>query len=258
MADERGHRSALIKTRPFRSPHHTVSDVALIGGGTNFLPGEVSLAHSGVLFLDEFPEYNRSVLETLRQPLEDRVITVSRAKYSVSMPCSFQLIAAMNPCPCGYYHDAQHDCTCTPAQIIRYMNKVSGPLMDRIDLQIEVQAVPLADLASAPTGENSATIRERVIRARAIQRERFRGVEGVHCNAQMNTRLLNMYAQPEPEAMAYLTRAMERLSLSARAYERVLKVARTIADLAESECITKVHVAEALSYRNLDRSTWGE
>ncbi|MCQ2266735.1 MAG: YifB family Mg chelatase-like AAA ATPase [Bacteroidaceae bacterium] len=248
----------LIKARPFRSPHHTVSDVALIGGGANFQPGEISLSHNGVLFLDEFPEYSRSVLETLRQPLEDRIIQVSRAKYSITLPCSFQLVAAMNPCPCGHYNDPHHDCTCTPAQIQRYMNKISGPLLDRIDLQVEVLPVPLQDLATAPAGESSATIRERVIRARAVQSARFEGEKGIHCNAQMNTRLLTKYAQPTPEAMDYLTFAMDRLKLSARAYERVLKVARTIADLAASADITKLHIAEALSYRNLDRSTWGE
>lgn len=248
----------LIKTRPFRAPHHTVSDVALIGGGANFNPGEISLSHNGVLFLDEFPEYNRSVLETLRQPLEDRQIQISRAKYSVTLPCSFQLVAAMNPCPCGYYNDPQRDCTCSPGQIQRYINKISGPLMDRIDLQVEVMPVPLKDLAEAPAGEPSASIRERVVKARAIQSERFKDEPGIHCNAQMNTRLLNRYARPDDEAMEYLMKAMTRLNLSARAYERVLKVARTIADLAAAPTIQRLHIAEALSYRNLDRSTWGE
>ena len=248
----------LIKTRPFRAPHHTVSDVALIGGGANFSPGEASLSHNGVLFMDEFPEFNRSVLETLRQPLEDRQIQISRAKYSVTLPCSFQLVAAMNPCPCGYYNDPQRDCTCSPGQIQRYMNKISGPLMDRIDLQVEVLPVPLKALADAPAGEPSASIRERVVKARAIQSERFKDEPGIHCNAQMNTRLLNRYARPDDEAMEYLMKAMTRLNLSARAYERVLKVARTIADLAAAPTIQRLHIAEALSYRNLDRSTWGE
>lgn len=248
----------LIKERPFRAPHHTVSDVALIGGGTTFQPGEISLSHNGVLFLDEFPEFSRSALETMRQPLEDRVIQISRVKYSITMPCSFQLVAAMNPCPCGYYNDPQRKCTCNPGQIQRYMSRISGPLLDRIDLQVEVLPVPLTDLASAPAGEPSAAIRQRVIAARAIQSERFKREKGIHCNAQMNTRLLNLYAQPVPEAMDYLMKAMTRLQLSARAYERVLKVARTIADLAASADITKTHIAEALSYRNLDRSSWGE
>lgn len=248
----------LIKTRPFRAPHHTVSDVALIGGGASFSPGEASLSHNGVLFMDEFPEFNRSVLETLRQPLEDRQIQISRAKYSVTLPCSFQLVAAMNPCPCGYYNDPQRDCTCSPGQIQRYMNKISGPLTDRTDLQVEVMPVPLKDLAEAPAGEPSASIRERVVKARAIQSERFKDEPGIHCNAQMNTRLLNRYARPDDEAMEYLMKAMTRLNLSARAYERVLKVARTIADLAAAPTIQRLHIAEALSYRNLDRSTWGE
>lgn len=248
----------LIKTRPFRAPHHTVSDVALIGGGASFSPGEASLSHNGVLFMDEFPEFNRSVLETLRQPLEDRQIQISRAKYCVTLPCSFQLVAAMNPCPCGYYNDPQRDCTCSPGQIQRYMNKISGPLMDRIDLQVEVMPVPLKALADAPAGEPSASIRERVVKARAIQSERFKDEPGIHCNAQMNTRLLNRYARPDDEAMEYLMKAMTHLNLSARAYERVLKVARTIADLAAAPTIQRLHIAEALSYRNLDRSTWGE
>lgn len=258
VAGKLGSTDTLIKSRPFRSPHHTVSDVAMIGGGANFQPGEISLAHNGVLFLDEFPEYHRAVLETLRQPLEDRQIQISRAKYSVSLPCSFQLVAAMNPCPCGYYNDPSRECHCNPAQIQRYMGKISGPLLDRIDIQIEVQPVPLTELASAPAGEPSAQIRERVVRAREIQHERFKSEKGVHCNAQMTTRLLQQYAQPSPEAMQYLTQAMQRLNLSARAYERVLKVSRTIADLEGKAVIDKMHISEALSYRNLDRSTWGE
>lgn len=258
VAGKLGRDDTLIKARPFRSPHHTVSDIALIGGGTTFQPGEISLAHNGILFLDEFPEYSRAVLETLRQPLEDRMIQVSRARYSVTLPCSFQLVAAMNPCPCGHYHDPQHQCTCTPAQIQRYMNRISGPLLDRIDLQIEVRPVPLKNLATAPTGETSAVIRERVIQARAIQSERFKNEPGIHCNAQMNARLLQQYAQPTPGVLDYLMESLTKLKLSARAYERILKVSRTIADLAQSEEITTQHIREALSYRNLDRSTWGE
>lgn len=258
VAGKLASNDTLVKTRPFRAPHHTVSDVALIGGGANFQPGEISLSHNGVLFLDEFPEYNRSVLETLRQPLEDRTIQISRTKYSVQMPCSFQLVAAMNPCPCGYYNDPHRDCTCSPGQIQRYLNKISGPLLDRIDIQVEVHPVPLADLACAPEGESSATIRERVIKARALQSVRFQAEPSVHCNAQMTTRLLNQYAQPTPEAMEYLTQAMIKLNLSARAYERILKVARTIADLAGTPTIERLHIAEAIGYRSLDRSTWGE
>ena len=248
----------LISTRPFRSPHHTISDVALIGGGANLQPGEISLAHNGVLFLDEFPEYSKSVLETLRQPLEDREITISRAKYNATLPCSVMLVAAMNPCPCGYYNDPYHECTCRPGQIQRYMSKISGPLMDRIDIQLEVVPVPVKELNRAPEGEPSAAIRERVVRARAIQTERFKDEPNVHCNAQMNTRLLNKYVVLDAEAAAVMERVMDRLGLSARAYERILKVARTIADLAGSDNVTKQHIAEAVSYRNLDRSSWGE
>lgn len=248
----------LISTRPFRSPHHTISDVALIGGGTNLQPGEISLAHNGVLFLDEFPEYSKSVLETLRQPLEDREITISRSKYNATLPCSFMLVAAMNPCPCGFYNDPYHECTCRPGQIQRYMSKISGPLMDRIDIQLEVVPVPVKELNNAPEGEPSAAIRERVIRARAIQTERFKNEPGVHCNAQMSTRHLRKYVVLDAESAAVMEHVMDRLGLSARAYERILKVARTIADLAGSEQVTKQHLAEAVSYRNLDRSSWGE
>lgn len=248
----------LISTRPFRSPHHTISDVALIGGGATLSPGEISLAHNGVLFLDEFPEYSKSVLETLRQPLEDREITISRSKYNVTLPCSVMLVAAMNPCPCGYYNDPYHECTCRPGQVQRYMNKISGPLMDRIDIQLEVTPVPVKELNSAPAGEPSAAIRERVVRARAIQTERFKDEPGIHCNAQMNTRLLTKFVTLDAEAAAVMEKVMDRLGLSARAYERILKVARTIADLAGSEQVTKTHIAEAVSYRNLDRSSWGE
>lgn len=248
----------LISTRPFRAPHHTISDVALIGGGANLQPGEISLAHNGVLFLDEFPEYSKSVLETLRQPLEDREITISRAKYSETLPCSFMLVAAMNPCPCGYYNDPTRECTCRPGQIQRYMSKISGPLMDRIDIQLEVQPVPVKELNRAPEGESSAAIRERVVRARAIQTERFKDEPGIHCNAQMNTRLLHRFVTLDEEATTVMERVMDSLGLSARAYERILKVARTIADLDGSEQVTKPHIAEAVSYRNLDRSTWGE
>ncbi|GFI34201.1 competence protein ComM [Bacteroidaceae bacterium] len=250
--------SSLITQRPFRSPHHTISDIALIGGGSSLQPGEISLAHNGVLFLDELPEFNRSALETLRQPLEDRAITISRAKYTATLPCSFMLVAAMNPCPCGYYNHPTHDCDCSPGHIQRYMNKISGPLLDRIDLQVEVTPVPLEHLTNAPAGELSAAIRERVVRARAIQTERFRNEAGIHCNAQMPARLLERHARPDEAATERLRMAMKTLNLSARAYERILKVARTIADLDGAPQIGAAHVAEAVGYRNLDRASWGQ
>ncbi len=249
---------SLITRRPFRSPHHTISDVALIGGGSNFQPGEISLAHNGVLFLDELPEFSRAALETMRQPLEDRQITISRAKYTATLPCSFMLVASMNPCPCGYYNHPTHNCSCMPGQISRYMSKISGPLMDRIDLQVEVTPVPFEDLAKAPTGETSAAIRERVIKARAVQTERFKGDAAVHCNAQMSARQLEQFARPDAAAAERLSRAMKALDLSARAYERILKVARTIADLDGAEQIGAAHIAEAIGYRNLDRGDWAE
>lgn len=250
--------SSLIARRPFRSPHHTISDVALIGGGATLQPGEISLAHNGVLFLDELPEFSRSALETLRQPLEDRSITIARTKYTATLPCSFMLVAAMNPCPCGYYNHPTHGCECSPGQIRRYMNRISGPLLDRFDLQVEVTPVPLEQLAAAPAGESSAAIRERVVRARAVQTERFKDEPGVHCNAQMPARLLERFARPDEAAAARLRQAMHTLDLSARAYERILKVARTIADLDGAEHVGGAHVAEAVGYRNLDRGTWGE
>jgi magnesium chelatase family protein len=250
--------SSLISVRPFRSPHHTISDVALVGGGTQFMPGEICLAHNGVLFMDELPEFSRQVLETLRQPLEDREITISRARYNFTLPCSFMLVASMNPCPCGYHHHPTHACPCTPGQIQRYMNKISGPLMDRFDIQVEVQSVPFEDMAKAPKGEPSAAIRERVIRARAIQEQRYAGCKGVHCNAQMTSSLLHQYADPDVEGMERLRIAMKRLDLSARAYDRILKVARTIADLDGSELVQGHHIAEAIGYRNLDRGDWAE
>ena len=257
--------TSLISQRPFRAPHHTISQVALVGGGNNPQPGEISLAHNGVLFLDEMPELSRSVLEVLRQPLEDRVITISRAKYSIQYPASFMLIASMNPCPCGYYGDPLHHCVCTPGQIQRYMNKISGPLLDRIDIHCEIQAVPFAQLSQMKPGEPSAVIRERVIKARQIQTERFRsspqsgGQRGaIHCNAQMTERMLHEFAEPDAQSLDMLRMAMERLKLSARAYSRILKVARTIADLAGSEKVESMHIAEAIGYRNLDRGDWAE
>ncbi len=250
--------TSLISQRPFRAPHHTISDVALVGGGTNFMPGEICLAHNGVLFLDEFTEFSKSVLETLRQPLEDRVITISRAKYNITMPCSFMLVASMNPCPCGWHHHPTHACVCTPAQVQRYMNRISGPLMDRIDIQVEVESVPFNDMVNAPKGESSATVRERVVAARKIQEARYAGVKGIHCNAQMTTSLLHEYAQLDEQGTIRLRDAMRRLNLSARAYDRILKVARTIADLAGSTSIQPVHIGEAIGYRNLDRESWIE
>ena len=250
--------TSLISQRPFRAPHHTISQVALVGGGQNPQPGEISLAHNGVLFLDELPELSRSVLEVLRQPLEDRRITISRATSNIEYPCSFMLIASMNPCPCGYYGDPTHHCVCTPGQIQRYMNKISGPLLDRIDIHCEIQAVPFAQLSQMQPGEPSASIRERVIAARKIQEERFKPFKGIHCNAMMTERMLHEFAEPDEQSLDMLRMAMERLKLSARAYTRILKVARTIADLAGSEKVQSQHIAEAIGYRNLDRGDWAE
>lgn len=258
VAGKLGKNMSLISQRPFRSPHHTISQVALVGGGMNPQPGEISLAHNGVLFADELPEFNKSTLEMLRQPLEDRKITISRAKYTIEYPCSFMFVASMNPCSCGYYNDPTHHCVCTPGQIQRYMNKISGPLLDRIDIQIEITPVPFKDISRAAPGESSDVIRERVIKARHIQEERFRECKGVHCNAQMSERMIHQYAEPGEDGIEMLRMAMERLNLSARAYNRILKVARTIADLEASERVLPQHLAEAISYRNLDRSDWAE
>ena len=250
--------TSLISQRPFRSPHHTVSQVGLTGGTSKAMPGEVSLAHNGVLFLDELTEFNRATLEILRQPLEDRKITITRANYTVEYPCSFMLVASMNPCPCGYYGDPLHKCTCTPGQISRYLAKISGPLLDRIDLHIEVQNVPFSELSKMKPGEPSTSHRERVIKARLIQEERFKDYKNVHCNAQMTERMLHQYAEPDEASLDMLRLAMEKLSLSARAYSRILKVARTIADLEGSEKVQSQHIAEAIGYRNLDRGDWAE
>lgn len=258
IAGKLSQNTSLISQRPFRSPHHTISQVALVGGGNNPHPGEISLAHNGVLFADELPEFNKSTLEVLRQPLEDRNITISRAKYTIEYPCSFMFVASMNPCPCGYYGDPTHHCVCTPGQIQRYMNKISGPLLDRIDIHCEIQAVPFAELSKMQPGDPSVTIRERVIAARKIQEERFREYKGIHCNAQMTERMLHQFAEPDDSSLDMLRMAMERLKLSARAYSRILKVARTIADLAGSEKVESMHIAEAIGYRNLDRGDWAE
>jgi len=247
----------LMVRRPFRAPHHTASPVSLIGGGQTPRPGEVSLAHNGVLFLDELPEFGRSVLEVLRQPLEDREIVVSRARYSVAYPANFTLVAAMNPCPCGYYNHPTKECTCSPGTVHRYMGRISGPLLDRIDMHIEVTPVNPDELQSAAEGERSVVIRERVMRAREVQRRRFEGVEGVHTNARMNSAMVRTYCVLDAQSDQLLRRAMERLALSARAYDRILKVARTIADLAGREQITAADIAEAIGYRSLDRGNWG-
>lgn len=245
----------LITNRPFRKPHHTISDVALVGGGSYPQPGEISLAHNGVLFLDELPEYKRQVLEVMRQPLEDRTVTVSRARFSVDYPASFMLVAAMNPCPCGYYNHPEKECVCPPGTVQRYLNKISGPLLDRIDLHVEVTPVSFDDLAfNAPT-ENSHTIRERVIKARMIQLERYKD-SSTHANSQMQRKEILTYCEIGQEGKMLLKNAMDRLGLSARAYDRILKVARTIADLNESETIEMQHLSEAIQLRNLDRENW--
>ena len=250
--------TSLISQRPFRSPHHSITQVALVGGGTNPQPGEISLAHNGVLFCDELPEFSRNVLEVMRQPLEDRRINISRAKYSVDYPCSFMFVASMNPCPCGYYNDPTHTCVCSHGQIQRYMNKISGPLLDRIDIQVEITPVPFRDISKYSQGEPSAVIRERVIAARRIQEERFKGFKGIYCNAQMTERMIHQFAEPDEAGIELLRTAMERMSLSARAYNRILKVARTIADLDGSGHVLPHHLAEAINYRNLDRGDWAE
>ena len=254
----KGISSSLIVQRPFRSPHHTITDVALVGGGSNPHPGEISLAHNGVLFLDELPEYKRSVLEVMRQPLEDRHITVARTKETVDYPASFMLVAAMNPCPCGHYgeNNPAHPCTCTPAQVHRYLSKISGPLLDRIDIQCEIENVPYDQLRDAQPGESSAVMRERVLKARAIQNERFKHSKLIHCNAMMNTKMVRQYCALDDECDKLLEFTMTKLGLSARAYDRILKVARTIADLEGSENIQKKHLLEAISYRSLDRNNW--
>jgi magnesium chelatase family protein len=246
----------LISVRPFRSPHHTISDVALVGGGSYPQPGEISLAHNGVLFLDELPEYKRTVLEVMRQPLEDRKVTVSRAKFSVEYPAGFMLVAAMNPCPCGYYNHPEKDCVCSPGIVQRYLNKISGPLLDRIDLHVEVVPVSYSELSAQQTGENSKSIRQRVIKARELQHKRFENHPGIYCNAQMSSKLLREVCLIDQTGNQLLKNAMEKLGLSARAYDRILKVARTIADLDMSPKIENQHLAEAIQYRSLDREGW--
>ncbi len=246
----------LITMRPFRKPHHTISDVALVGGGSFPQPGEISLAHNGVLFLDELPEYKRTVLEVMRQPLEDRQVTISRAKFTVEYPAGFMLIAAMNPCPCGYYNHPEKECVCAPGIVQKYLNRISGPLLDRIDLHVEVTPVGFDELAYHQPSEKSADIRERVVKARRVQEERFKTKKGIHANAQMENTDLRSFCVIDSAGNAILKTAMERLGLSARAYDRILKVARTIADLDASEQILTHHLAEAINFRSLDRDNW--
>ena len=247
---------SLMTERPFRSPHHTISDVALVGGGTFPQPGEISLSHNGVLFLDELPEFKRTVLEVMRQPLEDRTITISRAKFSVDYPASFMLIASMNPCPCGFYNHPEKECLCAPGIVQKYLNKISGPLLDRIDIHVEVTPVHFDELSSKKDTESSQSIRERVLKARVVQQERFKDLLEVHNNAQMSSKLIRVYCKLDVESQQLLKNAMEKLELSARAYDRILKVARTIADLDSSENISKYHISEAIQFRSLDRANW--
>lgn len=257
VAGTLGKDTGLVSTRPFRAPHHTISNVALTGGGGIPQPGEISLAHNGVLFLDELPEFQRTVLEVMRQPLEDRVVNISRAKMSVQYPASFMLVASMNPCPCGYHNHPEKECVCAPGVVQRYMNKISGPLLDRIDIHIEVTPVPINELAEAHTSEPSERVRERVIKAREVQQERFYDTEGIHCNAQMSTKLLRKYCAIDDAGKAMIKTATDRLGLSARAFDRILKVSRTIADIDGSEHIKPQHLAEAIQYRSLDRQNLG-
>jgi len=247
---------ALITHRPFRSPHHTISDAGLLGGGAHPMPGEVSLAHLGVLFLDEFPEFHRNVLEVLRQPLEDGAVTISRAAASLTFPCQFMLVGAMNPCPCGYYGAPKRECRCTPLQIRNYRNKISGPLLDRIDIHIEVPSIGYQELSGLNAGESSAEIRKRIIAARDIQKDRFKGLRKVHCNATMRSKDMGKFCRLKEDAQALLKMAISELNFSARAYDRILKVSRTIADLAGSKQIESEHISEAIQYRTLDRQFW--
>ena len=255
VAGKIGKNNGLVTQRPFRKPHHTISDVALVGGGSYPQPGEISLAHNGVLFLDELPEYKRQVLEVMRQPLEDRTVTVSRARFSVDYPAGFMLVAAMNPCPCGYYNHPEKECVCAPGVVQRYLNKISGPLLDRIDLHVEVTPVSFDDLAFNLPTESSTEIRNRVIEARLVQLKRYQYSQ-THCNAQMQRKELTEFCEISQEGKQLLKHAMDRLGLSARAYDRILKVARTIADLDASEKIETQHLSEAIQLRNLDRENW--
>lgn len=248
--------TTIISRRPFRSPHHTISDAALVGGGGMPQPGEISLSHNGVLFLDELPEFKRTVLEVMRQPMEERKVTISRAKLAIDFPASFMLIASMNPCPCGFYNHPEKECSCPSGAVQKYLNKISGPLLDRIDLHVEVTPVPFSALAAQKGGEDSATIRKRVIKAREIQAERYSSYEGIYCNAQIGSKMLKEICDTDAGGQSLLKTAMNKLNLSARAYDRILKVSRTIADLAGSSHIKTEHLAEAIQYRSLDREGW--
>jgi len=258
VAGKIGRETSLMNQRPFRSPHHTISDIALVGGGSFPQPGEISLAHNGVLFLDELPEFKRSVLEVLRQPLEERKITISRAKFTIEYPASFMLIASMNPCPCGYYNHPTKICTCPPGAVTKYLSKISGPLLDRIDIHLEVIPVPFEKLSENSITEDSKTIRDRVIKCRKIQIARFKKEKGIFCNAQMSSRLVRKYVSLNNNCRLIIKTAMEKLGLSARAYDRILKVSRTIADLEGSSEINSAHISEAIQYRSLDRDSWGK
>ncbi|MDR0814144.1 MAG: YifB family Mg chelatase-like AAA ATPase [Bacteroidales bacterium] len=257
VAGKTNKETALITKRPFRSPHHTISDVALVGGGSFPQPGEISLAHNGVLFLDELPEFKRTVLEVMRQPLEDRVITISRARFAVEYPASFMLVASMNPCPCGFYNHPEKKCMCAPGMVQKYLNRISGPLLDRIDIHIEVVPVPFDKLSEQRTAEPSKIVRERVMAARNVQKQRFADSPGIHCNAQMTSKMLQKYCRIDAAGQNIMKVAMQKLGLSARAYDRILKVSRTIADMEASENIQVQHLSEAIQYRSLDRDGWG-
>jgi magnesium chelatase family protein len=256
VAGRIGREKGLITSRPFRAPHHTISDVALVGGGGHPQPGEISLAHNGVLFLDELPEFKRTVLEVMRQPLEERKVTISRARFSVDYPASFMLVSSMNPCPCGFYNHPDKECVCAPGVVQKYLNRLSGPLIDRIDLHVEVIPVPFSELSKERLSEGSNSIRTRVVQARQIQAERYKAFDGVYCNAQMSSKQLRIQCKLDASGNEMLKNAMDRLGLSARAYDRILKVARTIADLASSDKILNEHLAEAIQYRSLDRDGW--